>query len=234
MTSAGFGRQLALPLPHEPRYGADFIAADSNEEARAWLARGEAWPQRRLALWGEAGTGKTHLLRLWAASVGAELLGGPALRGPAGSPVRPVAIDDADACADAPALLHLLNSAAEAGRPVLLAGRVPPARWPVALPDLASRLRAILAVRIAPAEDDLLRTLFLRLAAERQVIVPARVQNWLLLRLPRTAAAVREVVARLDHAALAAGGRITRALAAEELAGLVTDADGTRPGAADD
>jgi len=42
------------------------------------------------------------------------------------------------------------------------------------------------------------------------------------------------MVARLDHAALAAGGRITRALAAEELAGLVTDADGTRPGAADD
>jgi hypothetical protein len=40
------------------------------------------------------------------------------------------------------------------------------------------------------------------------------------LRLPRTAAAMREVVARIDRAALAAGRRVTRPLAAAVLEDL--------------
>ena len=62
----------------------------------------------------------------------------------------PLAIDDADTAPEL-ALLHLLNAAAEAGFPVLLTGRSPPARWHIALPDLASRLRAATAVEIARA-----------------------------------------------------------------------------------
>ena len=218
-------RQLALPFAHKPEFGAaDLLAAPSNADALAWLARTDTWPQRRLALWGEAGCGKTHLLNLWAARSGAALLSGPAVRPapPLAAPPggRPIAVDDADA-ADEHALLHLLNTAAEDGQPVLLAGRAPPARWPVALPDLASRLRAITAVGIGPAEDDLLRALLARLLAERQLAVPAAVQDWLRLRLPRTPAAMRAAAARLDRAALASGRPVTRPLAAAVLGDLV-------------
>ena len=228
MSAAAPARQLALPLPHRPQYGADFLPAGSNEAARVWLARGAAWPQRRLALWGDAGTGKTHLLHHWAEANDAELLAGPALPGLPVAPTRPIAIDDADACADEAALLHLMNHVAEAGFLLLLAARLPPARWRVELPDLSSRLRAILAVGIAPAEDELLRALLARLLAERQLAVSASLQDWLLLRLPRTPAAIREAAARLDHAALAAGTRITRGLAAEQLADLLGGPDGAR------
>lgn len=225
MSATTSARQLGLPLPYAPRYAAaDFMAAESNEAARAWLARVEAWPERRLALWGEAGTGKTHLLHLWAEANGAALLAGSALGAPRSAPKRALAIDAADACADAAALLHVLNGAAEAGCPVLLAGRLPPARWRVDLPDLASRLRAMPAVGIGPAEDELLRALLARLLAERQLAVPAAVQQWLLLRLPRAPGAVCEAVARLDVAALAAGGGITRELAGAELADLLGNA----------
>lgn len=229
MNTQAPARQLALPLPHRPRYGADFLPAGSNEAARIWLARVAQWPQQRLALWGDAGTGKTHLLHLWAEEQGAELLGGAAVAGLAVSPGRPVAIDDADACADEAVLLHLMNSLAEAGSPLLLAARLPPARWTVRLPDLASRLRAILAVGIAPAEDALLRSLLARLLAERQLVVPASLQDWLLLRLPRTPAVIREAVERLDHAGLAAGSRITRSLTAEQLSDLLGEPDRPRP-----
>ena len=222
MSPAAPARQLALPLPYQARYGADFLAAGSNEAARVWLRRIREWPQRRLALWGDSGTGKTHLLHRWADANNAELLAGFALPGLAVSPTRPVAIDDADGCADEAALLHLMNDLAEAGLPLLLAARLPPARWRVGLPDLGSRLRATLSVGIAPAEDELLRALLARLLAERQLAVPAAVQDWLLLRLPRTPAAIRDAAARLDHAALAAGSRVTRGLAAEQLADLLS------------
>lgn len=212
-------RQLALPLPFQPRYGADFIPARSNEAPRLWLGRVADWPLQRLALWGETGTGKTHLLHLWARAHGAELLAGATIETTV-SPTRPVAIDDADACADERVLLFTLNKFSDAGTPLLMAARVPPARWPVRLPDLRSRLRATMAIEITQPGDDLLRALLTRLLSERELTVSRALHDWLLRRLPRTAAAVREAVQRLDRAERE-GRRITRQLAAGELSDLL-------------
>ena len=212
--------QLPLPFPHQPSYAAaDFLPAPSNEAARAWLDRTDDWPDHRLALWGSAGCGKTHLLSLWAGRRGARLLAAADLRGlPDLPPQAGVALDDAGTPPDEPALLHLLNAVREAHTPVLLAARTPPARWSVKLPDLASRLRSVSAVEILPPEDSLLRALLLRLLSDRQLAVTAGLQDWLLLRLPRSPAALRDAVARLDQTALAAGGAVTRTIAAAVLA----------------
>ena len=215
-------RQLALPFAYVPRFRVeDFIPAPSNAEARAWLGRTADWPGRRLALYGEAGCGKTHLLQLWAERHGALLLDGPSLRRlPELGGSTAIALDDADTAPDEVMLLHLINLAGETGRPLLLAGRTPPARWPSPLPDLASRLRATTAVGLRTAEDPLLRALLMRLLSERQLILGETLQDWLLARLPRHPAALREIVARLDRAAMAAGGRVTRTMAAGLVASL--------------
>jgi chromosomal replication initiation ATPase DnaA len=201
------------------------VAAPSNAAARRWLEGTAAWPQGRLALWGPEGCGKTHLVHVWAEAAGAEVLAGPVLAEAEAPPQRPVALDDADAAPERP-LLHLLNAAAEAHLPVLLAAREAPARWRSRLADLASRLAAITAVAIGPAEEMLLERLFARLLAEQQLTVPAALQGWMLERLPRTQAAVREAAARLDHAALAAGG-VSRALAAAIVGGFEAEPDGS-------
>lgn len=206
--------QLALPLATAPRFAdADLLPNPAQDQARAWLDRTAEWPGNRLALWGAPGSGKTHLLHAWAERHGARVL--PAA--PPGWPPGPLAIDGLDHIPDEPALFHLLNAAAEANQPLLLASTLPPARLAIRLPDLASRLRAALAVEIGPAPDSFLALLLARLLADRQVQVPAPVQAWLLARLPRTPDAVRTAAARLDAAALAAGRRIDRALAAETL-----------------
>ncbi len=223
-------RQLVLPFPHEPDYRhSAFLEDDANAAALAWLARTDAWPGGRLALWGGAGCGKSHLLARWAEAQGGQHWSGPRLRGWSRPPLADrlggggIAIDDADLAPEEP-LLHLLNASDEAGCPVLLGARAPPARWPVRLPDLASRLRAITAVEIGPAGDGLLRALLLRALSERQLAVPQPVQEWLLLHLPRTPEAMREAAARLDRLALALGGKVTRATALGVLAALAEDA----------
>jgi chromosomal replication initiation ATPase DnaA len=213
-------KQLPLPFDETPRYAAaDFVNAPSNELARNLLARPESWASSRLVLWGEAGCGKTHLAHLWAAANQAVWLDSAMLPPLAGPPAAPLAIDDADA-ADEAALLHLINAAAEAGHKVLLTAQAPPSRQNIALPDLASRLRASQAVQILPPDDELLAILLSRLAADRQLVLNLPVRNFLLTRLPRTPAAQREAIARLDHAAMAKGAAITRHLAAELLADL--------------
>ena len=220
--------QLALPfLDAGGTTDQGFLEAPSNAAARAWLARVETWPGGRLVIWGESGCGKTHLLRRWAACSNASVVAGAALHGPPEPPATGLAIDDADRVADDANLLHTLNAAAEAGLPVLLTASAPPARWPARLPDLMSRLRTITAVAIATPEEWLLKALLAQQFAERQLAVPEPVQDWILLRLPRTAAAVREFATRLDEAALAAGRAVNRMLAASVLAGL--DENGQAP-----
>ncbi len=219
--------QPPLPFHSPPRFAAaDFREAASNTAALAWIGRTANWPSHRLLLWGEAGCGKTHLLHIWATRIGAALLSAPSLRGLPEIPTAPaIAIDDADAAEDDTALFHLLNAAGEAGLPVLLAARVPPARWPIRLPDLASRLRAITAVEIEPPEDTLLRALLARLLADRQLRPPEAVQDWLLSRLPRSAAALRDAVARLDDAAMDQHRAITVPFARAVLADLLATDD---------
>jgi chromosomal replication initiation ATPase DnaA len=223
---------LTLPIFRGPRFAeVDFRVAPSNADAWAWLRRTGQWPNHRLALWGEAGRGKTHLLHIWAERNGAGICTGPEVVGvPQVS--AGVAIDEADAVTDETALLHLLNAAAESRLPVLLAARAPPARWQLRLPDLASRLRAVTAVEIGPPEDELLGILLARLLAERQLRPPEPVQDWLVRRLPRSAAALRDAVARLDTAALDQHRNITVHFAAGVLADILapeepTGSDGT-------
>ena len=209
-------RQLALPFVHAPRFDDRvFIQAPSNAEAVALLDNEQAWPQRRLAVWGGEGCGKTHLLHRWATRRHAAILAGEHL--PAALPTGPSAIDDADLAGEHN-LLHHLNASAEQGFAVVIASRAAPARWSVRLPDLASRLRAMLAVQIAPPDDELLRVLLNRLLADRHLAVPDRARAYLLARLPRTEAALREAAILLDRLSLEAHARPGQALAARVVA----------------
>jgi chromosomal replication initiation ATPase DnaA len=215
--------QLPLPFPHRVDYAAAaFLEAPANAAALGWLSRPLEWPDFRLALWGEAGSGKTHLLHRWAAPQSALILDGQTLAPPSAPPARAVAIDNA-AAADERALLHWLNSCAENGHAALLAARAAPGRWPVRLADLASRLRAITAVEIGAADDALLRALLARLLADRQLRVSELTQEWLLSRLPRSQAALREAAQRLDSASLSSGGAVTIALARATLADMMAE-----------
>ncbi|MFH7811045.1 MULTISPECIES: chromosomal replication initiator DnaA [Acetobacter] len=224
------GMQIALPFVYRPRFGrSDFVAAPSNAAARAWVLDAEApyrWPEGRMALWGEGGTGKTHLLSIWAGRYGAPVMAGERLNEREVAALfsqggfKAVALDNADCVPSEHDLLHLINLVREHRMFLLMAGRLPPARWPAALPDLASRLRATSSVPLGQAEEDLLHRLLLRLLAERQIVVAPQVTEWLLRRLPRRASAVRDCVGALDQAAMASGGKVTRVLAASVLEGL--------------
>jgi chromosomal replication initiation ATPase DnaA len=206
--------QMLLPFPRAPNFDSrDFLPAASNQEALAWLDTD--WPDRRLALWGPDGCGKSHLLHIWAERSGATILAGRTLWDMDGLPESGgLALDDADAVTAEALLLHLLNTARDRGLYLLLSGHTPPSRWPVRLPDLSSRLRAITVAEIRPPSEDLLAMLLRRLLSDRQLSVAQSVQDWLLTQLPRSPAALRHAVARLDQVSLTSGKPITRFLAA--------------------
>src|SRR5712691_7676476 len=130
---------------------------------------------------------------------------------------RALALDDA-ASAPERALLHLYNCCSEAGASLLVVAREAPASWPIALPDLASRLRAAPAVAIAPPDDRLLAAVLVKLFSDRQVRVAPGVIGFLLRRMERSFAAAGTLADRLDRLSLGTGRPIGFALARQVLA----------------
>lgn len=230
MTAMRAPQQIPLTLPHVPHYGReDFIVGPSNEPALRML---ESWPDGSapLALLsGPTGSGKTHLVHIWAVRTGARLLA-PGSLGEAPLPqmlsegalavdgLRPGVFSEAG-------LFHLINGIRDTGGALLLTSAEPAENWHVALPDLRSRLRSAVPVRIGAPDDDLLRKALVKLFSDRQLLVEKPVIDYLLNRMERSLAAAGRLVAALDRAALAAGRSITRPMAAEVLAELGTFAD---------
>jgi chromosomal replication initiation ATPase DnaA len=97
----------------------------------------------------------------------------------------------------------------------LLTARSAPNGWPVTIRDLASRLRALPAVVVAPPDDALLRSLIVKLAADRQIPADEALVNYLVTRIERSFAATRAAVLQLDQEAMRQHRPVTRALAAE-------------------
>ena len=118
------------------------------------------------------------------------------------------------------ALFHLYNLIRERGGHLLLTATALPAHWSIALPDLASRLRAAPAVAVAPPDDELLGSIILKQLADRQLHAGAGVVHYLVSHMERSADAARHVVAALDRRALAEGREIDRRLAVDVLTEL--------------
>ena len=208
-------RQLPLDLAGPPSYGrADFLPAEANATALAWLDRWPDWAGPASVLVGPAGSGKTHLLHLWAERASALHLRGDDLDQPELATVldrlgmaRQVALDDAEAVAGRPdaerQLFHLYNWLRERGGYLLLAARAAPARWHLRLPDLASRLRAAAVAEIGTPDDALLAAVLVKLFHDRQVVVGEDVVQYLVRRMQRSLSAAGAVVDRIDRRALA-------------------------------
>lgn len=207
--------QLPLDLPQRPALGrGDFLVAPSNAEAMAWIDRWPDWPAPALALVGPPGSGKSHLAAVWqdvsgAPAVPAGTLGeAPADRMLGDHTALLVEAADTDMPpAGEEELLHLYNLLAERGGHLLLTARQAPKRWPVRLPDLASRLATAPVAELGPPDDALLEAVLVKLCSDRQLGVNEEVVAYLLKRIPRSFAAARLLVEAMHRRALAARQR---------------------------
>lgn len=221
-------RQLALDLPVDSRYGVeDFLVGPSNEAAYGLVEAWPSWPDAWLRLVGPEGAGKTHLAAIWAKAAHAwtvqasEVVDGNVPHLVSGGAL---VVEDCDrGLRDEAALFHLMNAVKARGGFLLLTARETPDRWGLRVPDLLSRLRLAPQATIEPPDDALLRAVLVKLFIDRQLVVDTGIIDALLLRMERSFAAARVLVDALDRVSLERGRRVTRALAAEVLAGLAAE-----------
>jgi DnaA family protein len=179
-------------------------------------------PPRVVWLYGAHGTGKTHLLQALCARAtqrgeqsawlpldqfdSPEVLSGLGV-------LQWVCLDDAQRIAGNATwerqLFGLHQSLEEEGGRLVMGADVSPNALTWGLPDLASRLRGGLILRLQ-ALDDAAQSAALQLRAElRGLQLSEEVAQYLLRRLPRDMGTLCEFLDRLDRAALVAQRRLT-------------------------
>ena len=199
-------QQLPLEISPPPEPGFDNFLAGANTEA---LARVRALAQGALReaivyLWGEPGSGRTHLLR-------AAERANPSL----------VIADDVQAL-DAgaqQALFVAINAARDGRAAVLAAGDAPPAQLKLR-DDLRTRLAWGLVYQLKPL-GDVEKALHMQAeAARRGLRLSDEAVRYLLTRLPRDLSSLNNVLDALDRHSLAQQRPLTLPLVREVVAGL--------------
>jgi DnaA-homolog protein len=157
-------------------------------------------------LWGEAGSGKSHLL--------------DAARSAAGE-ARLVAIDDVDRLPEAAQLeaFDLVNRVRAASGSVLAAGASPPASLALRA-DLRSRLLSGLVFQLRPLGDEEKAAALAGRAAERGMNLPPEAVDYLLRRLARDLGTQFAVLDAIDRYSLMLKRPVTLPLVREALAAL--------------
>ena len=216
-------RQQQLLLPIGLRDSAtfdNFLPGENQAACHALTSRAQPF----VYLWGEAGTGKTHLMQ--AACHQEEVCGGRAIWLPLAEMVQHdpalldgleqmslVCLDDLQVlCGEAAwqqAVFHLYNRIRDAGQRMLAAGDNTPGCLGLDLADLSSRISWGPVYQLQPISDaDKIQAMCLR-AEQRGMSMPQEVASYLLNHGPRDMHRLFALLEQLDKHSLLEQRRLT-------------------------
>lgn len=175
--------QIALPLGAGLDRPLQLAVGTDNQAVIDALQVCRSWPFRTAVLSGPPRSGKSLIAQLFALNGAGE------------------AIDDADLL-DETALFHRWNRAQETGTPLLLVRASSEGDWAIALPDLASRIGAALALTIGTPDDAQLRDLIAAHAQQRGLALGPDAAEYLVPRCERSHLGVEQLVATIDRLSL--------------------------------
>ncbi len=213
-----FTFDLSLPANVSP---ASFVRGAANDAARQLVADWPKWPGPVVAIIGPEACGKSHLGAIWAEacdalSIPLEDLSKEHL---SDGMAHPLWVDRAGEGApfDETALFHALNMAREEASFILITARQPLAKWKVALPDLASRLKAVPLVEITTPDDTLLDAILIKQCTDLGIEVDDAVRRYVLARAERSYGAIAALSNAFGQRTLAAHRRASVPLASQVL-----------------
>lgn len=193
-------RQAILPMHFEDtslKGDGGFIVSLCNQSAYEAICKQKLWPDNRLLILGEAGSGKSHLAKIWIDRVGAQVFKAP-FEKLYQDTCSAIIAEDVDSLAEKE-LFHLINYCVQERITLLMTARTMPAPK---LQDLKSRLNATHKILIKAPDDELVKILLHKYFVANQINVDPEVFDYLSTRIERSFAAIRHFSEQLNTASL--------------------------------
>jgi len=209
--------QLSLNLKKKGIYEEDdFLVSSSNKEAYKLVNSWPEWRSRKIIIFGDSGTGKTHLSKIWQKNTSAIILNLNQLKKiKFESFFKKKNIFIIENISDffdkinnkeknnlEKQLLHFYNLIEEKKGYLLLTSLIAPKLWKISLPDLKSRILSSIAVKIKKPNDQLLSSVLVKLFVDKQILIDKKIIKFIVYRSERSFANLENIVNKIDKQSL--------------------------------
>lgn len=194
-------QQLCLDFPIKTKYFTeDFFISQANKKALEMLQQWPNWGNglysKIAIIYGENGSGKTHLSYIWQSLSGARRLNKNDLYNFYFDD-KALILEDIESI-DQEYLFHLINVAQESQQYLLLNSSVSPANLKFTLPDLRSRILSIPSVAIDLPDSELLKAVLLKHLFDRNLQINAVAVDYIIPRIDRSFTKLIGLVNKLE------------------------------------
>ena len=209
--------QLLFDLKKKKIYEKDdFLVSDSNKEAYKLINRWPNWSSRKIIIFGDSGTGKTHLSRIWQKKTSAIILNL--------NKFKKIRFDNFflkknifiienisnffdkikknDKENLEKNLLHFYNLIEEKKGYLILTALNSPKFWKINLPDLKSRILSSIIVKINKPNDELLSSVLVKLFLDKQILIDKKIIKFIVYRSERSFTNLQNIVNKIDKQSL--------------------------------
>ena len=209
--------QLSLNLKKKKIYEKDdFLVSNSNKEAYRLINSWPEWRSRKIIIFGDSGTGKTHLSKIWQNKTSAIILNLNKLKKIKFESFfqkkNIFIIENISSFFDKinkkeknnleKKLLHFYNLIEEKKGYLLLTSLIAPKLWKISLPDLKSRILSSIAVKIKKPNDELLSSVLVKLFVDKQILIDKKIIKFIVYRSERSFANLENIVNKIDKQSL--------------------------------
>jgi len=209
--------QLSFNLKKKKIYEKDdFLVSKSNKEAYKFINKWPNWESRKIIIFGDSGTGKTHLSKIWQKKTSAIILNLNKFKKIKFDNFflkkKKFIIENISNFFDKikkkdkenleKNLLHFYNLIDEKRGYVVLTASIAPKFWGINLPDLKSRILSSTTVNIKKPDDELLSSVLVKLFIDKQILIDKKIIKFIVYRSERSFTSLQSLVNKIDEQSL--------------------------------
>ena len=205
--------QLIFRFPFKTEYyKQDFYVSSNNFSAYKLIESWPNWPSKWLNVFGESGSGKTHLTKILEKKIkNAKIFNEKDINDniiPLLENFECIIIDDFKNNIDQKILYSLLNQSKQIEKYILINSLIPLKNFEFQTKDLRSRINSFLSMGINLPTDDLLKVIIMKSFSDKQVSLDSKLCDYIIKNVERSYEKIDKFLKDVDELSLSSGKSI--------------------------
>ena len=205
--------QLIFRFPFKTEYyKQDFYVSSNNFSAYKLIESWPNWPSKWLNVFGESGSGKTHLTKILEKKIkNAKIFIEKDINDniiPLLENFECIIIDDFKNNIDQKILYSLLNQSKQIEKYILINSLIPLKNFEFQTKDLRSRINSFLSMGINLPTDDLLKVIIMKSFSDKQVSLDSKLCDYIIKNVERSYEKIDKFLKDIDELSLSSGKSI--------------------------